>query len=68
MAKIKSSKTYKIEGMHCESCATMIELDLEDAGIKCKCDFGNKCLSVEDNSDEKLIFSIVSESGYKVVD
>ena len=61
-----AKKTYKIEGMDCISCATMIELDLEDAGIKAKCSFPKQTLEVEqDSADDAKIMEIVNSSGYK---
>lgn len=46
-------KTYKVSGMHCPSCAMVIEADLEDAGIKASCSYAQQTLDVE--SDESLI-------------
>jgi copper chaperone CopZ len=63
-------KIYKVEGMDCASCGKMIELDLEDAGIKAKCNYGKEELVVEtDNigSLEEKINRIVENGGYKLV-
>lgn len=58
-----------IEGMHCESCSKMIEMELEDKvnkisiNIKTKeanIDFDNKKISKKD------IISIIEKLGYKV--
>lgn len=57
---------YKIKGMHCASCASMIELDLEDAGINGKCDYAKETLEVDDNIDKKKVVEIVKKSGYSV--
>ncbi len=64
-----AKKTYKIKGMDCASCATMIELDLEDVGIKCACSFPKETLEVEINGkeDEEKIIKTIEKSGYKVV-
>lgn len=65
----KTTKKYKIVGMDCDSCAKILELDLEDAGIKASCSYTKEVLEVEYNnkiSDEK-IKEIVASSGYKVV-
>ena len=43
---MKSKKIYKISGFDCASCATMLEMDLEDAGIKCKCSYAKETLEV----------------------
>lgn len=57
--------------MHCASCATMIDLDLEDLkGInKAKTDYAKSELSVEyDESlvSEKEIIASIKKSGYSV--
>ena len=57
---------YKVTGMHCASCATMIELDLEDAGIKAKCSYANENLEIEGDYDKKKVVEIVSKSGYSI--
>ena len=64
-------KHYKVIGMDCDSCAKMIELDLEDAGIACKCDFAEKLLVVEfdkENTNDKNIKEILGRSGYQLED
>lgn len=58
------SKTYKIKGMDCDSCAKMIELDLEDAGHKCKCSYANETLEIETEHKTEDIIEIVRASGY----
>lgn len=63
-------KTYTVEGMHCTSCALMIESDLEDVGIKSTCSYAKQTLEVE--FDEKVIkepaiASIVQKAGYELV-
>jgi copper chaperone CopZ len=65
-----TKKIYKIEGMHCTSCALMIESDLEDSGVKARCHYAREILEVEyDESkiDEEKIKNVVASSGYKVV-
>lgn len=62
-----TNKTYKIEGMDCESCAKMIELDLEDAGItSCKCSFSDQTLEVSQEHDKDKVIEIVTKSGYSI--
>lgn len=63
-----TKKTYKITGMDCASCAKMIELDLEDAGIAAKCDFAKELLEVEieERSKEDKIHKIIKKSGYSL--
>jgi Cu+-exporting ATPase len=62
-------KIYKIEGMHCNSCATAIELELEDKpGIKkAKADFTGEKAEVEFDENkisEKEIKTIIKKLGY----
>lgn len=64
---MQKNQTYKIKGMHCASCASMIELDLEDAGIKAKCSYTSENLEVQGNPDPKKVIEIVEKSGYSVV-
>jgi copper chaperone CopZ len=61
-------KTFKVVGMDCDSCAKMIELDLEDAGIDAKCSFPKQTLEVEltEKSDENKINEIITKSGYSI--
>jgi copper chaperone CopZ len=59
-------KTYKVSGMHCVSCASMIELDLDDAGIKAKCSYINETLEIEGPHDKKKVIEIVKRSGYSI--
>jgi hypothetical protein len=44
----------------------MIELDLEDMGIKSKCSYPNSTLEVEGGHDPKKIIETVKKSGYSV--
>lgn len=64
-------KIYKIEGMHCNSCSTVIELELEDRpGIKkIKADFAGEKAEVEFDEEkisEKEIREAITKLGYKV--
>ena len=52
--------------MHCASCATMIELDLEDAGIKSKCSYADSTLKVDEPHDLKKVIDVVKKSGYSI--
>jgi len=61
-----TKKVYKIKGMHCASCATMIELDLEDAGIKAKCSYPKSTLEVEGDGNFVNIKKVVEKSGYQI--
>lgn len=64
-----TKKTYKITGMDCASCASLIELDLEDAGIKASCSYPKETLVVEydNNLKEEKIKEIVKKSGYSII-
>lgn len=66
MSKVK--KIYKIEGMDCASCAKIIELDLEDAGINAKCSWSKQILEVADSENLDKIKSVVKNSGYKLIE
>ena len=61
-------KTYKISGMDCSSCATLIEVELEDQGIKSKCSFAKETLEVENdgNIQDQKIKSLVKNFGYEL--
>lgn len=60
------TKTYKVGGMDCASCASLIEMDLEDAGIKAKCSYPKQSLEVESDHDIKTVKEIVQKSGYNI--
>lgn len=72
-SKIMKTKTkFKIQGMHCQSCAKSVEFALMDQiGVdKASADFGSKDLNVE--YDESVIgpeqmAKAVSELGYELV-
>ena len=61
-------KIYKISGMDCSSCATLIEVELEDEGIISKCSFARETLEFENNGkdDEKKLKSLVKKLGYEL--
>ena len=64
-----TKKTYKVEGMHCTSCALMIESDLEDAGIKATCSYAKQTLEAEFDEkkfSEKNIVDVVKKAGYTI--
>jgi len=65
-----TKKTFKIDGMHCTSCALLIESDLEDAGVKASCSYAKQTLMVEFDEKkigEKKITDVVSKAGYQIV-
>lgn len=59
-------KIFKIQGMDCDSCAKMIELDLEDAGITASCSYAKQLLEAElpDKSGEEKVKEVIQKSGY----
>ncbi len=62
-------KKYKVVGMHCTSCAMSIEWELEDNGVKAKCDFARAILEVEFDPvkvNEEKIVAAVLRTGYKL--
>lgn len=64
-----TKKTYKLGGMHCTSCAMVIESDLEDVGVKAKCSYAKQSLEVEldDMVSEKTVKDVVVKAGYTLV-
>jgi copper chaperone CopZ len=60
-------KIYKISGMDCASCASLIEMDLEDVGIKASCSYPKETLEVEGEHDIKKVEEVVKKSGYNLV-
>lgn len=64
-----TKKTYKVQGMHCTSCAMVIEEDLADAGVKARCSYAKETLEVEtdeSNADEASIAAVVGKAGYAI--
>lgn len=64
-------KTYNVQGMHCVSCAMMIEGELEDAGVKARCNYVRQTLDVEfdpEKMTEAKIRDTVAASGYQLED
>lgn len=61
------NKIYKIKGFDCASCASLLEMDLEDAGIKAKCSYPKESLEVEEGHDPKKVVEIVKKSGYSIL-
>ncbi len=52
--------------MDCASCALLIEAELEDAGIKCKCSYAKQILEVEGKHQEEKIRELVQKAGYEL--
>lgn len=65
---MKQKKTYQIVGMHCASCAILIEGELADRGIDGVCDARTNMLTVESSttlSDED-VHAAVKAAGYRI--
>lgn len=60
-------KTYKIKGLDCASCASLIEMALEEKGIICKCSYAKETLEVQGKHDLKMLKEIVERSGYNIL-
>ncbi len=63
-------KVLKIEGMHCKSCAILINSELEDIGVKSNIDYKSGKAEIEFDEDkisENQIKDAIKKEGYKVV-
>jgi copper chaperone CopZ len=66
---MKTIKTYKIAGMHCASCAMLIEGELEDRGISGRCSYAKQILEVdaEDTATvDAAVENAVTAAGYRI--
>ena len=64
-------KVLKIKGMHCASCATIIEKKLKKVSgvINANVNFATEKASIEyENADENLFVQAVNRAGYEVLD
>lgn len=52
--------------MDCASCATLIQIDLEDAGYKCKCSYSTETLEIEGEHDIEKVTEIIVKTGYNL--
>lgn len=62
-------KTYTVKGMHCTSCAMVIESDLEDCGVQAVCSYAKQRLDVEYDENtvtDARIREIVKKTGYSI--
>lgn len=68
MSKIVTKK-FKIDGMHCTSCAMTIDFDLEDIGVvSAKTNYAKQESEVEFDAEkltEEDIIQCISKTGYK---
>lgn len=63
---MNKKQTYKITGLDCASCASLIEMDLEDAGIKARCSYPKEALEILNDHDQKKVIDIVKKAGYNL--
>lgn len=70
MKNLLFSKKYKVDGMHCVSCAMLIESELEDAEVadQATCNYATLELEIESQKeiDDGKICEVVDRLGYKV--
>jgi len=62
-------KTIKLKGLHCTSCALLIEGELEDIGVKAVCNWAKGTVDVEfdpDRINDTHIKEAVERAGYSV--
>lgn len=53
--------------MDCPSCASLLEIDLTDSGIPCKCSYAKETLEIDTKYDIKKVKEIIVKSGYNIV-
>ncbi len=68
--KKSPKKVYKVVGMHCASCAMVIESDLEDIGVEATCSYAKQTIEISEKEIEKeaKIKDVVKKAGYAIVD
>jgi copper chaperone CopZ len=66
--KKAETMTFEVVGMHCASCAAMIENELEDAGYKARCSYAKQTLQIEKKIpiDAKRIREVLQHVGYDI--
>jgi len=60
-------QVYKVQGMHCSSCAVNLEWMLEDINVKAKCHYAQAEIEVEYDPQKITVADIaaaVSRAGY----
>lgn len=66
---MKTQKTYQIDGMHCASCAMLIEGALEDRGIMGRCSFAKQTLEIDTEdgqAPDEAVKEAVEAAGYQL--
>ena len=71
-AKFKSmvKKIFKLSGMHCTSCAMVIEGELEDLGAGARCNWARQEVEVQWDPaqiEEQKLVEAIEKQGYKVI-
>ena len=65
-----TTKKYKVENMHCVSCAMLIEEELENSHCAdtANCNYASTELTLEsqDQIDDSKVLDVVSKLGYKI--
>ncbi len=64
-------KTLKLNGLHCSSCAMLIEGELEDIGVQAACSWAKQVVHVEyeeGSLEDRDIKDAVVRAGYSVVE
>lgn len=63
------TKKYKIEGMHCSSCAMDIDGELEDSGVEeSRTSYAKATTEIKfdpEKIEEKKILTLIKKIGYK---
>jgi copper chaperone CopZ len=63
------TKTLTIQGMHCPSCALLIEGELEDIGVNAKADYPKGIVTVKfdpAHQSEDIIHAAIQKAGYAI--
>lgn len=64
-------KSLKLSGLHCASCAMLVEGELEDIGVKAACNWPKEIVDVEYDEGaikDKDIKDAIARAGYSVVE
>ncbi len=64
---MKTKKNYKVHGMHCSSCAMLIEGELEDRGLTGACSYAKGIVEVETDDgviNDEVVREAVEAAGY----
>lgn len=57
-------KQFKVLGMNCPSCASLIQMELEDGGIENSCSYASQTLTIKNSGKTKKAIGIVQKLGY----